>query len=214
MNSFIKKFLKVYEQVKLLVWPLLTILIIFFIWRLIADRATVYLTINSYHTRWGDVLFPLVTQLGSVAAAVLLSLLFVIIRRPVGYILATAYMFTATISFSLKVLVGYPRPYRYFMDKLHELYFVPGVEVLNNFRSFPSGHSVCAFTAATVLSYYSRNKYWSFLFLFLAVLVAYSRMYLNQHFLEDVSAGAVIGVFFSMIWLSFFADEKVTFSGK
>jgi membrane-associated phospholipid phosphatase len=214
MSRFLRRFLSVYEQVKLVIWPLLGVLSFLLIWRLATNRSVVYLTINSWHSRWGDIVFPYITHLGSVSAAVLISLLLVVIRRPIGYVLATAYMFTATISFTLKILVGFPRPYRYFIDQLHNIYFVPGIEVLDNLRSFPSGHSVCAFTAATVLSYYTRNKVWSLLYLSLALLVAYSRMYLNQHFLEDVSAGAVIGVFFSMIWLSYFADEKHSLSGK
>jgi membrane-associated phospholipid phosphatase len=208
MKKFVNSFLRVYKEVKVLLWPLLGILAALLYWRLMVDRPTVYLQINRLHTAWGDRFFPLVTHLGSVSAAVLISLLLVLVRRQMGFVMATAYMFTAVISFTLKFLVGYPRPYRYFFNRLHDLYLVPGVEILDNLRSFPSGHSICAFTAATVLSYYARNKKFALLYLFLALLVAYSRMYLNQHFLEDVSAGAIVGVFFTMVWLSFFGEEK------
>ena len=48
--------------------------------------------------------------------------------------MATAYLFTAAISFSLKAMVGFPRPYRYFASRLHDIYFVQGVTILDNFR--------------------------------------------------------------------------------
>jgi membrane-associated phospholipid phosphatase len=104
-------------------------------------------------------------------------------------------------------MVAFPRPRRFFVERLHDIYFVPGVEVLDNFRSFPSGHSVCAFTAATVFSYYVKNKYWSLVFLLLAALVAYSRMYMSQHFLEDVTAGATEAVLLTMLWITLIRDK-------
>lgn len=203
MNRFRQRLREVYQRVKWLLWPFTGVLFCLLLLRLVVSRSDAYFFINRLHTPLGDFLFPYITQLGSFTAAVSISLLLLILRRRIGISMATAYLFTAAISFSLKAMVGFPRPYRYFASRLHEIYFVPGVTVLDNFRSFPSGHSVCVFTAATVLSYYSKNKYWSLLYLALAMLVAYSRMYLSQHFLEDVTAGATLGIIFTMIWLSF-----------
>ncbi|MDR6567770.1 phosphatase PAP2 family protein [Chitinophaga ginsengisegetis] len=214
MNAFLKNFIKVYQQLKWLVWPFALLVITVLITRLVISRQDAYFFINELHTPAGDFLFPRITELGSVAAAVLISLLLLVINRRAGAMMATAYLFTAAISFTLKAMIGFPRPHRYFASRLQEIYFVPGVSVLDNFRSFPSGHSVCAFTAATVLSYYAKNKYWSLLYLALAMLVGYSRMYMSQHFLEDVTAGATLGVVFSMVWLSIFRGKTAQLSGQ
>ncbi|CAL1518289.1 phosphatase PAP2 family protein [Chitinophaga sp. MM2321] len=206
-RSFLQQFRQVYQQLKWLIWPFTVVLTAILITRYLYTREEVYFYINSLHTAWGDLLFPYITELGSVGACIVLSVLLFVINKRMGFVLATAYCFTAVINFTLKFLVAFPRPHRYFEQRLHDIYFIPGVAVLDNFRSFPSGHSVCAFTAATILSYYTKNKYWSVLYLLLAMLVAYSRMYLSQHFLEDVTAGATVGIILTMTWLSYIAGK-------
>ncbi len=58
--------------------------------------------------------------------------------------------------------------------------------------SFPSGHATSAFTAAALLSEQDRLKpvYYS-----IAVLVAWSRVYVKIHHASDVVAGIVVGIF-------------------
>ncbi|MFY0255632.1 phosphatase PAP2 family protein [Chitinophaga sp. 30R24] len=213
MKDFLQRFLKVSQQLTYFLWTSAILLIAVLTTRLFVSRTDAYFYINRLHTPFGDFFFSYVTELGSVSAAVLISLLLLIFKRRIGWALATAYLFTSAISFSLKVLVGFPRPHRYFFTRLHDIYFVPGITVLDNFRSFPSGHTVCAFTAATVLSYFARNKHWSWLYFALAALTGYSRMYLSQHFLEDVIAGMVLGVFFTMVWLTFITGKLGEESG-
>ena len=58
--------------------------------------------------------------------------------------------------------------------------------------SFPSGHAASAFALAVVFA--SRWKRAAILFWLLAAIVAFSRMYLDRHYLSDVVVAAVIGV--------------------
>ena len=58
--------------------------------------------------------------------------------------------------------------------------------------SFPSGHTGASFAAVSVL-YTSRNKLW-IPSLILAVLIAFSRLYLYVHYPSDILAGIVIGI--------------------
>ena len=57
--------------------------------------------------------------------------------------------------------------------------------------SFPSGHTAASFASAAAL-YLGRFPYWV-VFLVLAVLIAFSRLYLYVHFPTDVLGGIVVG---------------------
>lgn len=58
--------------------------------------------------------------------------------------------------------------------------------------SFPSGHSQVAFVSAAAI--YQNHKKWGIAAYVLAVLIAFSRLYLYVHFPTDVLAGALIGI--------------------
>lgn len=58
--------------------------------------------------------------------------------------------------------------------------------------SFPSGHSATAFALAWVLA--KRFRRLGPAFLAIAAVIAFSRMYLNRHYLSDVTVGAAIGL--------------------
>ena len=57
--------------------------------------------------------------------------------------------------------------------------------------SFPSGHTLSSFAAATVI--FLRDKRFGIAALILASLIAFSRLYLYVHYLSDVLGGIVIG---------------------
>ena len=56
-------------------------------------------------------------------------------------------------------------------------------------RSFPSGHSACAWYLAAAWG-------WNVVIVAWAILVAISRVVLRRHFVHDVLAGAVLGISF------------------
>lgn len=84
-----------------------------------------------------------------------------------------------------------------FRDELAGLPWVEGVELHNHF-SFPSGHSTAAWAMCFSLAVLAGRSSWSFAFGLFAAVLAYSRVYLSQHFTVDVLAGAVIGVLTGM----------------
>ena len=59
--------------------------------------------------------------------------------------------------------------------------------------SFPSGHTAASFTSVMALYLAGEKKLWK-LALVLAVLIAFSRLYLYVHYPTDVLGGVVIGV--------------------
>lgn len=62
--------------------------------------------------------------------------------------------------------------------------------------SFPSGHTLASFEAAVMI--YLHNKKWGIFSFVIAVLIAFSRMYLFVHFPTDVLCGAALGTLISI----------------
>lgn len=95
---------------------------------------------------------------------------------------------------TLKPLVGRIRPY----DLQAEL----GVTIqllgerMHDF-SFPSGHTIASFEAAVVLL--KNSKKMGIPAMILAVLIAFSRLYLYVHYPTDVIASIILGSLFALI---------------
>ncbi len=66
-------------------------------------------------------------------------------------------------------------------------------EALHRAHSFPSGHTTTAFAGFCCLAFFTRSRGLQFVFGLAAIAVAYSRLYLGQHFLGDTLAGAMLG---------------------
>ncbi|MCR4956705.1 MAG: phosphatase PAP2 family protein [Lachnospiraceae bacterium] len=75
--------------------------------------------------------------------------------------------------------------------------------------SFPSGHSMSSFCCAMILLHY--NKKLGIPALILAIVIAFSRLYVYVHFPTDVLVGSVIGIiigyFVPRIYEHFFVKE-------
>ena len=66
--------------------------------------------------------------------------------------------------------------------------------------SFPSGHATEAFVGAIIIG----KKYGHlWLFILLALVISFSRVYIGVHYPGDVLAGALLGVGITMIVLHF-----------
>lgn len=63
--------------------------------------------------------------------------------------------------------------------------------------SFPSGHTLASFEAFVMI--FLHNKKWGIVSGLLAVLIAFSRLYLFVHFPTDVLAGAIFGTVISIV---------------
>jgi membrane-associated phospholipid phosphatase len=68
-----------------------------------------------------------------------------------------------------------------------------GLQIGNEFQSFPSGHTSVAFALSTVLAERIDNNWARLAFYGMASLTAYARVINNQHFLSDVVWGALLG---------------------
>ena len=100
----------------------------------------------------------------------------------------------------LKGIIGRARPYMN-VDAPHDYRTLRGFREGSDYRSFPSGHTISAFAAASAVT--SETKRWwprsrwviAPLMYGGAAAVGWSRMYDNKHWASDVITGAAIGTF-------------------
>lgn len=127
-----------------------------------------------------------------------MSLMSVIILLTIKYryaiITALSSIISAAITQTLKHTIydDVVRPKKFF-EGVQELYLVPGVDN-HLYNSFPSGHATSAFALFFSLALITKSHSLKIMLFVLALFTAYSRIYLSQHFFEDVYAGSLIGI--------------------
>jgi membrane-associated phospholipid phosphatase len=85
---------------------------------------------------------------------------------------------------------------------MQQMHRVAG-EIIHSQLSFPSGHTTAAFLGFGLISCLSKNLFLGVGCAFLAGLVAYSRMYLGQHYLKDVVAGESVALLLLAVFIYF-----------
>jgi membrane-associated phospholipid phosphatase len=160
-------------------------------------RSEIHMAVNGMHAPWLDILFKTWTLLGDGMVVLVIVGIMLFVRVDYFLIVFAGYAISGLSVQLLKRLFfsTYPRPVKYFELNLtdQELYLVPGVE-LHHWFSFPSGHTATAFGVFFCIALISNNKIFQFLLFVAALGVGFSRMYLSQHFLVDVTGGAAMGI--------------------
>lgn len=166
---------------------------------IVNTKAETHLEFNSFHNSFADVLMYYATYLGHGYMPVFVGIILLFIRFRWLIIMALSNIISALVTQLLKhtLFADIVRPKKYF-EGLHELYFVPNVEN-HLYNSFPSGHTTCAFALYLSLALCVKNRGLKLLFFVLAIFASYSRIYLSQHFLEDVYAGSLIGTITTLL---------------
>jgi membrane-associated phospholipid phosphatase len=161
---------------------------------LLLPKAYIHLFINQYHSSAADIIFTYATLLGDGISATILVVILLFISFRYASMVAVSNISCSVIIQSLKrfIFADSVRPYQFFRG-VHPLYLVPGVEVYS-FHSFPSGHSATIFTTCTLLCLMTKQRLLRTLLFMTAFTIAFSRVYLSEHFFVDIYAGAIIGV--------------------
>ncbi len=145
-----------------------------------------------------DQFMPFITKFGDHGTFwMIISALLLIFpkTRKTGLGMAIAMLIGLLIcNVTLKPLVGRIRPY----DLQAELGITIQLlgERMHDF-SFPSGHTIASFEAAVVLL--KNSKKMGIPAMILAVLIAFSRLYLYVHYPTDVIASVILGTLFAFI---------------
>lgn len=184
-----------------------------FLLSMIFSREAIHMEMNGWNSSFLDPLFRVWSYLGEgwVLMIVILFTLFLRIRIALGMFIA--YAVSGLSSQLLKQLFFHdlPRPVKYFeiLGINYDLQLVPGVDV-HMWKSFPSGHAAAAFGVFFGLSLFLRSWSLQLLLFILALGVAYSRIYLSQHFLIDAAGGGLLGLiggYTGWIWIGRYKRE-------
>jgi undecaprenyl-diphosphatase len=153
-----------------------------------------------------DKFMPFITVFGDAGIFwMVISALLVIFpkTRKTGLGMAFAMMMGLVIcNMILKPVVGRMRPYDYQIDVLGKTwndFLISGKLLIEEHgdKSFPSGHTIASFEAATVLLLNSPAM--GIPAMILAVLVAFSRLYLYVHYPTDVIFSIFAGILIAVI---------------
>jgi membrane-associated phospholipid phosphatase len=158
------------------------------------SQTACFLRINHLRSFPADLLFTGLTYLGNGFTIVFIGIILIVRnKRSIGGALIFSYAISGIVTLVAKRYFNIPRPEAYFRN--HSLVETASWVKLYYKHSFPSGHSASIFAAAITISLFLPRKRLAAVICFLiACLTAYSRVYLGEHFLEDVWAGSFIGV--------------------
>jgi membrane-associated phospholipid phosphatase len=169
----------------------------------LSERRTPLLSSFFYH----------VTRVGEEWTYVFLLIILLFYRFKEALMVLVLAVAVPVFSLSLKGLFAQPRPKRYFTDigLFDGINLVENIELYAAHTSFPSGHTMSAFAVLGFAAFVFRHSKLASIFLgLLAIMVALSRVYLVQHFLIDVAAGAAVGCLITLIvsWLSLRFEQR------
>ncbi|MEO9296183.1 MAG: phosphatase PAP2 family protein [Nitrososphaera sp.] len=154
-----------------------------------------------------DSIMLVITTMGDVSTLFLFAIIITIIRRTrkAGLIFLITIVALAILVMYMKPLFGRPVP---------PYDFTPGIKLPENFGiegdslapfaagfSFPSGHASRATALAFIIGYvlYRKSRVAGYAIWAFPVMIAVSRVYVQQHFPTDVIGGFLIGMIVSVV---------------
>ena len=156
--------------------------------------------VNSWHQPWLDQLCLFGTLLGDGTLIVLICFIVYYFKPELAVAMLLAYLISSGITQGLKhtIFADFHRPLWHINNLNLQGYYLPENSERNLANSFPSGHTTSAFAYFCVLSLYFKKQYLKISMLILAFFVAFTRVYLLQHFVIDITAGSIIGTTVSL----------------
>lgn len=153
-----------------------------------------------------DAIMIIITSFGDVFSLVIVATILTFVRRTrkIGMIFLVAIVVIAILVLYIKPLIGRPiPPYR----------FKPAIQLPNHFvmeddslvppardLSYPSNHIASATALAFIIGFELNRKsriagllIWSF-----PIIIAFTKLYLLQHYLTDILSGFVLGLIVSI----------------
>lgn len=177
----------------------------------IYSKSSIHIYFNHYNSVSSDFIFKYLTHLGDGFAVVAVGLFFLVFKSyRAGLQVWLSGILGGLLSQFMKHFVygQTPRPAKYFTEiDPFDLHYVDDV-TMNYINSLPSGHTTAAFAMCLSVAFIYKNKHIDNVMFMLALLIGISRIYLSQHFLEDVYMGSLVGVLSAIIIYSWLYGPK------
>ncbi len=167
----------------------------YYVWQ--QDKVSLHYQMNQVvgHAFW-DSFFYYITYLGDGTIAAIFIALILVLNVRMGLALLICFALAGLVTYAIKQ-IGYDEVNRpsfvfHFFVKGKTLNYVEGVD-LHIHNSFPSGHATQAFAVFGLLAFFLKQQWQKLVCIFIAILTAYSRVYLSQHWLIDILGGSLVG---------------------
>ncbi len=135
---------------------------------------------------------------------ILFPIFFWLNRRELGLRITICWLIAGAVILFFRELTELPRPdFEELDDRMKAGY------------SFPSGHIVQVILVLGYVSIYLKSNYFFLLTALLTVLIGISRLILGHHYLDDVVAGVIIGIFtlhITVKFIDFISRKKISLS--
>lgn len=153
------------------------------------DHSLLVWIITNLRETWLTPIMTFITSLGNAGAIWIFLSLILLIRpntRRCGMAMLTALLLGLLIgNAGLKNIIARPRPFAAYPD------IMPLVMPIDPF-SFPSGHTLSSFCAASACFAYHKKA--GAACGVLALLIGFSRLYVGVHYPSDVLGGMILGI--------------------
>lgn len=168
------------------------------------SKPELHILLNKAHSPFFDIFFKYTTHLGDGSMIAILGIVFLFVKYRYFFAFLMGSLSAALVVNLFKKVIfdEMYRPAKYFeLFETYRLHLVDGVNQ-HSLQSFPSGHTATAFSVFFIFALVTKSNGGKMFLLFAAVVVAYSRVYLSQHFVVDITAGSIISVL--LMLLSFY----------
>ncbi len=192
--------------------PFLIFVLLGALLQLCLGKRELFLVFNAHHSAFFDDFFKLYTWLGDGVAVLLFVLVLAMLKYRYALVTVSSYAYTAVVAQIIKHSFNQPRPIKFFEGSA-QIRLLEGYQT-HSWNSFPSGHSVSAFALAVCLSYIFPFRKSGLLFFMLFLPALLSRVYLAQHFFQDVYAGGILGAILTFQLISWLEQTKWYHSPK
>lgn len=173
------------------------------------DKLSLHLYFNSFHSKISDFIMPHLTNVGDGLILLLFTFFVFLFRsRKLAIILFISFLISSGLVQFLKLFI-----FENHMRPMFVFQHVKGFHQIKDFhyhlsQSFPSGHSTSSFVLFTFIAMNFAKKWQTQILCFIgALFFAFTRVYLSQHYFEDMFAGAMIG-FLCMKYTQVFLQSK------
>ena len=173
----------------------LTIAVILFVLSAYFGKINFFLLLNTDLGICADYFFGIITNAGDALMWIaVVCIILLMKRKSLLPLIICAFIFTTIFTQVCKywIVPDELRPWKAISNHslIHKVFFVDPWLI----SSFPSGHTATAFTFYLLFCLILQKKTWLWCGLFYAFIVAYSRIYLAQHFPFDLAGGIIAAI--------------------